>query len=212
LNASLQSHFFSPTLPTSSTALSGSRKASSLDDVFNVIRDYRSIAKPQLNPVPAIYAPPLPAGDLDGQLRSSRTAFKIAVSQVSMHLGLTWLQKLFGQIDSLLDVEEWDTRDPVPTSATARTFIRMLLVLRIDRKPGLGVSNSGNLIAAWTAGANRLTVECCANDRVRWVLSRDIDGDIERAAGEGKIERLQEILKPYKPEIWFEYAEQLSAG
>ncbi|NKJ34088.1 hypothetical protein [Rhizobium sp. SG570] len=131
--------------------------------------------------------------------------FKISVSRVSMHLGLAWLQKLFLQIDNLYDAEEWDPRDPVPGHETARTFIRMLLTLSVDRKPGIGVSNSGRIIAAWTAGANKLTVECLSNDKVRWVLMRELDGEIERAAGEGKIERLQDFLKPYDPSIWFQH-------
>ncbi len=143
---------------------------------------------------------------LEEKLYNSRAAFKIYASGVSMHLGREWLEKLFKQIDSTLDVEEWDPRDPPPQIKTAKTFIRMLLILKVSRKPGMGVSNAGNFVAAWSADENRLTVECFADDRVRWVLSRKDGDNVERAAGEGKIDRLKDFLAPYRPEIWFEYA------
>jgi hypothetical protein len=150
-----------------------------------------------------------PAGNpvVEGALRNSQSSFKILISQVSMHLGLEWLQKLFSQIDSLLDIEEWDENDPVPALETARTFIRLLLVLKVNRKPGIGISNSGNLIAAWTTEPNRLTVECLPNDRVRWIVSHVNGGEIERAVGDGRIDRLRDLLQPYEPSVWFEYAE-----
>ncbi len=147
---------------------------------------------------------------LEERLFSSRSEFKVYASSVSMHLGREWLTKLFSQVDSALDAEEWDPRDPPPRLATAKTFIRMLLLLQVKTKPGLGVSNSGNFVAAWTNEQNRLTVECFPEDKVRWVLSRVSDSDIERAAGEGRIERLKDFIAPYKPEIWFDNAKQLS--
>lgn len=144
---------------------------------------------------------------LERALSDSRTSFKLMVSRVSMHLGLEWLRKLFAQVDALLDVEEWDDRDPAPSQGTIGTFIRMLLILKVQRKPGMAVSNSGNLIAAWTSGANRLTVECFPGDKVRWSVARTIDGEVERAAGDGKIERLRDVLAPYQPAVWFEHAQ-----
>ncbi|MBB4276599.1 hypothetical protein [Rhizobium mongolense] len=175
----------------------------SLDAMFANMRDYRSLASRSSTNVQA--------ADLGLELSNARATFKLLVSQVSMHLGIAWLHKLFSQIDSLLDLEEWDPRDPPPKAETARTFIRMLLVLKVARKPGLGISNSGNLIAAWTTGPNRLTVECFPNDRVRWVLTRHQNSEVERAAGEGKIDRLKSFIAPYDPSVWFEYGEQLPA-
>jgi hypothetical protein len=179
-------------------ALTGSTKPVSLDDVFSGIKT---------GPVPDQADRPEAGFELETALRQSGASFKVLVSRVSMHLGLPWLQKLFSQIDSLLDIEEWDPRDPVPAPETARTFVRLLLLLRVNRKPGIGVSNSGNLIAAWTSGPNRLTVECLPGDRVRWIVSRVVDGEIERAAGDGRIDRLRELLEPYQPAVWFDYGQ-----
>lgn len=186
-------------IPATPITLTGSEKPKDLDDVFWGIKrgtQHREQSKPSQT-----------GSELEGALRTSSSSFKVLVSRVSMHLGLPWLEKLFSQIDSLLDIEEWDERDPVPAQETARTFIRMLLILKVSRKPGLGVSNSGNLVAAWTSGPNRLTVECLPDDKVRWIVSRAIGDEIERAAGSGRIDRLRDVLQPYDPAVWFEYAE-----
>lgn len=200
----MQSSSFSTRKPTPVLLTGFAGVPVEVEQVFSGLHNAFSAAVSREKPADAA-----PAA-LAQRLYDSGAIFKILVSQVSMHLGLTWIEKLFSQIDGLLDADEWDPRDPVPSQETARTFIRMLLILKVQKKPGLGVSNDGNLIAAWTAGADRLTVECFGHDRVRWVVSRNMSGETERAAGEGRLERLKDFIAPYNPSIWFEYGEQVS--
>ena len=135
--------------------------------------------------------------------------YKIETSRISMHLDKDVRIRLFRQLDSMLDEEEWDPRDPPPSLASFRTFLRMMLRINPERRPGLGAGHAGNIVAAWTVGKNRLTVECQPNDKIRWVLSREVDGTVERAAGESSAGRLKDVLVPYLPKIWFSDAEQL---
>ncbi|MCY0149851.1 hypothetical protein OEG84_19640 [Hoeflea sp. G2-23] len=175
----------------------GIGNASAIDQAFESLRIDEQLAESQDSG----------GSDIASQLFDARSKFKIFVSQVSMHLKRDWIDNLFMQIDSILDSDEWDTRDPAPTFGSAKTLIRMLLTLRAERRPGLGASNRKTLLAAWTTGPNRLTVECLEGDRVRWVLARTLaDGSTERAAGEGGIERLANVLTPYNPEIWLKHA------
>jgi len=193
----------------------GSQQSQSLEEFFrlfkrspytrNVKADHLLLSQGEPYQTAAFVRPAEP--EIERALRDSKSSFKVLVSRVSMHLGFEWLQKLFAQIDSLLDIEEWDEKDPIPALETARTFIRLLLILKVKRKPGIGISNAGNLIAAWTTGQNRLTVECLPSDRVRWIVARMNEGEIERAVGEGRIDRLRDLLQPYEPSVWFEYAE-----
>jgi hypothetical protein len=203
LNVATQSQHLALAQPLSPQFLTGDAPVVSVEELFKGMRDRAEVSlyKPIISNVPSV------GGNLSELLANSRASFKVLVSQVSMHLGLDWLRKLFNQIDSLLDVEEWDPRDPPPSIATARTFIRMLLVLKVSRRPGIGVDNNGNLIAAWTVGSSRLTVECLADDKLRWVLAREMDGEIVRAAADGKIDQLKSFLAPYYPSVWFEYGE-----
>ncbi len=157
---------------------------------------------------PSAKASPTPqASTLAEGLFDSAAFLKVTINNVAMHLGKPWRDKLFCQLDSLLDVDEWDERDPAPGQGTAKTFIRLLLLLEPQRKPGLAVANDGNLIAAWTEGENRLTIECKPGDQLRWVLSRRIGDNLERVAASGPLRRLPQVLQPYAPEVWFNRAE-----
>ena len=94
------------------------------------------------------------------------------------------------------------TDDQPLVSKSFSTFLRTIIHANILRRPSLGLTHDGNLIAAWLAGPDRLTLEFLSNDNVRWVLSCDVDGVRERAAGETPVKRLPEVLAPYSPERW----------
>lgn len=139
---------------------------------------------------------------IDEQLFDARANFKVTASKYAMHLGKDWRDRLFSQIDTLLDAAEWQDADAPITNESARTFLRMLVYLQA-RRPGLGAAHDGSLIASWTAGANQLTILCQPNDRVRWMISADMPEGRETAAGSSSLHRLPEILMPYNPKQWF---------
>ena len=88
----------------------------------------------------------------------------------------------------------------------------MLTLLRPQKRPGLGATDDGHLIAAWTTGEDRLTIECLPNDFVRWHLSVTIEGERERAAVQTPLLRLRQVLSPFDPERWFNDGHNLSAA
>jgi hypothetical protein len=145
------------------------------------------------------------------RLYDSLAAAKVMTAQVAMYLDREWRDRLFAQLDSLLDIEEWHEDESPVEPGSFRTFLRMILYLKPKRRPGLGLSQSGNLIAAWTQGTDRLTLELLNGDSVRWVLSCGIDGQRERAAGETYVGRLPEVLMSYRPARWFEDAKAAPA-
>jgi hypothetical protein len=128
---------------------------------------------------------------------------KVATAEVAMHLERAWRSGLFRQLDDLLDEDSWHADDPLPTTASYRTFLRLVIVLGLPRRPSIGCSQIGNLIASWRRAEDRLTIECRADDDLRWVLSRYTDGDRESAAGICKLANLRSRLAPYRPEVWF---------
>lgn len=136
-------------------------------------------------------------------LFDATASVKILTSAVAMHLDSVWREKLFRQIDSLHDPEEWDPEDTPIRQASFNTFLKAIFQLQPDRLPGLGLSHAGFLIAAWTAGQSRLTIEFLVNDRVRWVISRRRDNESEQYAGHTSVSRLHEGLQPHHPEEWF---------
>ena len=130
-------------------------------------------------------------------LYDALAAAKIYTSQVAMHMDRLWRDKLFKQLDSLLDHEEWMEEDVPLHSASFSTFLKVMFLFKPSRRPGLGLSATGNLIGAWTEGDRQLTIECLPNDVVRYVFSHPVDQQFERAAGETTVMRLCAVLTPY---------------
>ena len=163
------------------------------------------------NRVHELINPPSPASltylaiekSLEEQLFDATANVKILTSQVAMHLDREWRDKLFRQLDSMHDPAEWELGDEPIQQASFVTFLKAIVRLKPQRRPGLGLSHGGNLIAAWTRDTDRLTIEFLPNDRVRWVLSRRHDDETDRFAGQTAVSRLYEGLAPYGPEYWF---------
>ena len=128
---------------------------------------------------------------------------KILTAQVAMHMEREWRDKIFSQLDSLHNPKEWEEGDEPVRQASFATFLKAIVQIRPSRRPGLGLSYGGHLVAAWTNGENRLTVEFLENDRVLWVIGRRVDDDPEQIAGQTTVSRLASSLAPYEPGIWF---------
>lgn len=130
--------------------------------------------------------------------------FKLKTSRLaSAHFTKAERDKLFKQLDSLFDTESWDSSDVIASEASFVTLLRMVLFLG-GRRPALGLTSTGNFIASWTEGNDRLTIECKPNDQVRWVLTQLILGDRETFASDTNSVRLPKVFAPYEaPNRWF---------
>jgi hypothetical protein len=199
-------NLITPNARRSSTAVSASMLASvDVDQKFKKIADDINALLNQLSPSKAMVVPSKEEV-LEQQLLHALAAVKILTSQVAMHLDRELRQKLFQQLDSLHDVREWEPGDEPVREASFATFLKAILSIKPARRPGLGLSNIGNLIAAWTTGRDRLTIEFQPNDRVRWVLARYQDTDEPaRFAGQTHVSDLLEGLAPHHPEHWFSH-------
>lgn len=150
----------------------------------------RSVAKPK-------------ATSLAEMLFEATAAAKVWTSHVAMRLDRSSRDRFFRQIDRLHDIEEW-TDDGEPLSlASYKTFVRSILLLKLDEKPALALMPSGNLLGIWTRGDSQLSVEFQANDSARWVLSEPGRGRINRIAGDTDLDRLKVELTIRGSDIWF---------
>jgi hypothetical protein len=133
---------------------------------------------------------------------------KVLTSQVAMHLQQNVRERLFRQLDSLHDTDEWEDGDEPINKSSFQTFLKAILRINPERRPGLGLSHTGNLITAWTTERDRLTIEFLPNDCVSWVLARYDASDEEpaRFAGQTSVSELVEGLAPHRPEHWFSHA------
>jgi hypothetical protein len=158
-------------------------------------------------PTQHVLTPQLAAGSqtkpLEEQLYDARAACKIKASQFAMHFGADWQKRFFAQLDAIMSADDWDEHDRPVTESSFITLIRILLMLRGKRRPGLGVASRGNIVAAWTNGPNRLTIECQPDDRVRWVVALVVDEEPDTAAGQTTVSHLLDRLKSFNSEQWF---------
>ena len=146
---------------------------------------------------------------IEESLFDSTAAVKMLTAQVAMHLDREWRTKLFRQLDSLHDPLEWEPSDSPVQESSFATFLKAICDIKPTRRPGLGLTTAGHLIAAWTTERDdRLTIEFLPNDRVRWVMSRLLDDDMERLAGQTTVARLRDQLQPYESGRWFDNAEK----
>jgi hypothetical protein len=146
-----------------------------------------------------------PKRSMKERLFDALVAAKVMTSKISMYLDHEQRRALFGELDELLDIDNWHDDDAPLVPASFETYLKFLLFVRPDRKPALGISSDGNLLAAWTDGRNRLSLEMLPEDYIRWVLVNYSNDERESAAGQVQISRLKDRLAPFGVEKWFGY-------
>lgn len=190
-------------LTSTALPIAGFSKSSAL-----IAERLKNLRRPTPSVIPSNFPP---KKTIEEQLYDALASFKLRTAAVAMHLDRDWRHRLFRQFDSLLAVEDWDIADHPPSVESFSTFLRMLIFLKPERRPGLGASSDGTVIASWSDGNDRLTMECLKADVIRWHLSVTIDGEPERAAALTPVQRLASVLAPYQPSRWFKHADNVSA-
>lgn len=127
---------------------------------------------------------------------------KIWTSKVAMYMDLRTRDRYFRQLDLLHDCDEWLDGSPVKLQSY-QGFVSLMHLLGGHSKPSLGLTPSGNLVAVWQAGEDRLTIEFIDRQHAQWVVSRRQDEEMERIAGSTTITRVKANLAPYNPAAWF---------
>lgn len=160
-------------------------------------------AEALLRPKPAVLRVDAAAGQLERRLFDALAAMKIKTAEVAMHLNAEWRGRLFDYLDFLHDAEDWDEGDEPAKLSSFTTFLRMVMHLRSPRRPGMGLTSTGHLVATWTTGKRHLTIECLPDDEVIWSVSVPAEDGVETAAGRCGLTRLPLVFAPYEPEQWF---------
>lgn len=140
---------------------------------------------------------------IEEELYDAKADAKIFTSKVSTHIKDDLRKQLYRQLDSVLDADEWMEGDEPLAIGSYRTFLRLMLIIRPDVRPGLGLTSDGHLLATWKKGDARLTIYCFDDDAVRYVLSHIVEDRRRTAAGDASIYDLMAMIAPFQPERWF---------
>ena len=139
-------------------------------------------------------------------IEDSLHSIQETISRNSMHLPAGFSLGLNRQFANLMDDDAWEDDDELIGPYALTAFILTLLHTQPKRRPSIGTNGRGSVTAAWINNGNRLVIECLSTGKVSLVLSRVTDsGEVERAAtGPIRPNRIQQILVPYEPEVWFD--------
>lgn len=138
------------------------------------------------------------------QLFGATVLAKIWTSSVSMHLDRKVRDTIFRQIDILHDADEWVCDGEPVQLESYKSAIRTLVYHHINNKPSLALMPSGNVVALWKDGDDKLTVEFLPGNKARWMVQSTSEAGLDRAAGTSPIERLRDVLMPYCANRWFD--------
>ncbi len=132
---------------------------------------------------------------LDERLFDHAASLKIDMSKLAMHLERRWRDSVRHQIDRLLSCQQWEEDSNEISSGSFGTFLRFLAFAVPDKLAGLGVSPSGNLLAAWHEGQKRVSIEFYDDDRANAVLMRPTERLNEVVAWSGHVGDLMGFIE-----------------
>jgi hypothetical protein len=105
---------------------------------------------------------------LDSALFEANAEAKIYVSQVAMHISREWRDKLFRQLDTLLDTDEFEEDDAPLNVQSFRVFLKYILQMRPPKRPGLGLTRDGLVIAYWGNETRSFNLEFRIDERAKF--------------------------------------------
>ncbi len=142
---------------------------------------------------------------VEEELALKRSQAKSLARRYVMLFEADWLPGLSRQIDALLDTDEWIEGDDMLSLASFSTLLSVMMALRNYRRPGIGLTPEGNVLAAWSRSAkDRLIVECLPTGRVKWMATAPMPAGNESGSLDTTPERLLETLAPFNPVHWLE--------
>jgi hypothetical protein len=107
----------------------------------------------------------LAPSSLEAKLFDNAAELKIALSQIVMHLSPEWRAVIFRQLDTLLDLNNWQDDSAFIRKSTFMTFLRFIVFTAPTRLPSLGVGSTGHILAAWNNGDQHIAVEFLPADK-----------------------------------------------
>jgi hypothetical protein len=163
----------------------------------------KSIAELKSPSLPSTNFKSISTNSIEEVLFNTSVNVKVLTSQVAMHLSPEYRLKLFAQIDSLHTLDDWDPDDKPIQLSSFKTFLKTFVHIKPNRYPSLGLSYNGNILAAWVNNKDRLNIEFLPHDIVKWVFTKEFNGEVVRSTTQAPIELLLDGLAPYNPNDWF---------
>lgn len=105
---------------------------------------------------------------IEEKIFNSLVSLKVAVSKYAMHLSATERHRLFEQLESIINVDDWHEEDRLPTPSSFQEFLKWMIYSKYFKWTSIGVSHEGNIMVAWRTPRVLLTANFESADLVRW--------------------------------------------
>jgi hypothetical protein len=118
---------------------------------------------------------------------NSLVSLKVAVSQFAMHLSSDERRRVFQELDSVINVDDWHEGDQLPKVTAFQDFLKWMIYSKYFKWISIGVSGDGGLLVAWKTKRVLLTAKFSGmggQDAVRWTAKIQSDaGEVGHTAG-----------------------------
>lgn len=120
----------------------------------------------------------------DERIFDSLVSLKVAISQYAMHLDASERRRLFEELDSKINVEDWHEDDMLPAVSSLQEFLKWMIYSKHCPWTSIGVSSQGSILVAWYTPRVLLTANFEAQDSVRWTAQvKSANGDVGHSVG-----------------------------
>lgn len=125
---------------------------------------------------------------LENRVFDSGVKMKVAVSQYAMHLSQETREKLFQDLDEVVNVEDWYDEDALPREESFRDFLKWTIYSKRFNWISIGISEEGNVLVAWKSEHALLTASFEGNSRVIWAVKRVSEEGETHVAGNSPLQ------------------------
>lgn len=127
---------------------------------------------------------------------------KIWFSKIAMHFPISERDRIFKQLDVLHNFEDWDDLDHPISVESFKTFVRAIIIYKINAKPSISLMPDGNLLARWLDTNDKMVIEFLPENHVRWMIEDKNFPEDETASGKAALNRLKQVIAPYHSSRW----------
>jgi hypothetical protein len=118
---------------------------------------------------------------------SSLVSLKVSVSKYAMHLSHHERHRVFQQLDSVINTDDWHEEDELPQIGAFEDFLKWMIYSKYFKWLSIGVSDEGTLLVAWRTKRVLLTANFSGKegvDSVRWTAQiHSAKGEIGHTVG-----------------------------
>jgi hypothetical protein len=111
---------------------------------------------------------------------------KVAIAEFATHLTREQRAHMFGQLDRLINADDWHEGDEFPRPQAFRDLLRWSIHSAFYNWSSLGVSDEGNILVAWANSRAQLTANFGGDGQVRWTSRVQTAADAAPAMAAGK--------------------------